>query len=102
VTKTYATFAALLNDFDLLPVCDEGKVSLDVHTDLPPGRSPGWEDLHLLLEHGVGFEKGYLGEHPEGSDRGGYVPYVVAKDGQTAYYCENEGEWYPVFSVRTA
>jgi hypothetical protein len=31
--------------------------------------------------------------HPEGSDRGGYVPYVLA-DGEEAMWCETGGEWY--------
>lgn len=44
-----------------------------------------------------GITEAYLEEHPEGSDRGGYVPTVFrytpgAKE--TAYYMELDGEWH--------
>ena len=40
----------------------------------------------------LGIEDGDLGcieEHPEGSDRGGYVPTLT----NGCYYMENDGEW---------
>jgi len=34
----------------------------------------------------------YVDEHPEGSDRGGYVPWIEM-GGQQAFYYEPDGEW---------
>lgn len=39
---------------------------------------------------------GYVDAHPEGSDRGGYVPFVAVKVGgteETLMYDEIDGEW---------
>lgn len=36
---------------------------------------------------------GYLDSHPEGSDRGGYVPWLFGSGGASVYYYEPEGEW---------
>lgn len=40
----------------------------------------------------IGFTESYVDDHPEGSDRGGYVPYLEAS-GHTFFYYENAGEW---------
>lgn len=37
---------------------------------------------------------GWLDEHPEGSDRGGYVPWLFLPDGTGIYYYEPDGEWH--------
>jgi uracil phosphoribosyltransferase len=38
--------------------------------------------------------KAYVDSHPEGSDRGGYVPYVELASGVSVYYYEGDGEWH--------
>jgi hypothetical protein len=37
--------------------------------------------------------KAYVDAHPEGSDRGGYCPFVELADGQMAFYYEPDGTW---------
>jgi hypothetical protein len=66
------------------------------------------EDLteEQLAELGVDPELGHLDEHPEGSDRGGYVPFVLSThtwklEGTDreyqyrVYFDEGAGEWFP-------
>lgn len=81
------TFADLLNLKGLVPRCREGQVTLGSRYDDA--------DVTLFRDDldKVGFLRGYLEEHPEGSDRGGYVPTVFSKDGQTAYYDETGCCW---------
>ena len=69
------------------PVENEGKVTL-VHA--PPDK----EDLTKAELAALKVSKVYLSAHPEGSDRGGYVPYVRFKDGSKIYYMELDGEWF--------
>ena len=45
----------------------------------------------VSLPEGV---KGYLDEHPDGSDRGGYVPWLYLSNGNGVYYDLTEGEWF--------
>ena len=88
------TFATLLNENNLLPTCRKGQVTL-VRTEYD-AESCCWEETQTSQEDldKVGFLEGYVEEHPEGSDRGGFVPTVYSKDGQTAYHDENAGVWY--------
>lgn len=84
------TFAELLNENELVPSCKRGKVTLQVV-------SPEDEDAYVkasaeVLER-VGFKSGYVEAHPEGSDRGGYVPTVYSRDEEVAYYDENGDGW---------
>jgi hypothetical protein len=37
--------------------------------------------------------EGFVDEHPEGSDRGGYVPWVKLPSGAGVFYYEPSGEW---------
>jgi len=79
---------AILNGLKLRPEMGDGKV-----TDLvtPDGAALGSQDLAKLgLDPS---DLGCLDEHPEGSDRGGFVPFVRRLDGATAYFMEQEGEW---------
>ena len=39
-----------------------------------------------------GITDGYIDAHPEGSDRGGYVPFVFA-DKVSSHYDETGGDW---------
>lgn len=68
--------AEFLNSNDVRPVCRKGQVTLEP-----------------LAPDELGITDGYLHEHPEGSDRGGYVPTVFTASG-SAYYDENAGEWF--------
>jgi len=38
----------------------------------------------------LGVDKGWLDEHPEGEDRGGYVPFVFAGEAKAFFH---SGEW---------
>jgi hypothetical protein len=38
----------------------------------------------------LGVDKGWLDEHPEGADRGGYVPFVFAGEAKAFF---RSGEW---------
>ena len=102
--ETLTQFVQKLNN-SYVPSVDEGKVTLRFsfkdETDTYQDREPTPEELT-----DVGFHKGYVDEHPEGSDRGGYVPYVehvetfqYTEDGKEnhyrAYHDENFGEWLP-------
>ena len=88
------TFATLLNEHNFLPSCRKGQVTL-VKTAYD-AESCCWEECGTTQEDldKVGFLEGYVEGHPEGSDRGGFVPTVYSKTGQTAYHDENAGEWY--------
>ena len=44
----------------------------------------GEEISYSLAELGV--DKGYLDEHPEGADRGGYCPFVFVGDAEAFYH----------------
>jgi len=54
-------------------------------------RGEGWvEDQDVPLPEGC---KGYVDEHPEGSDRGGYCPFVELPSGASVFYYEGDGTW---------
>lgn len=63
------------------PVCCKGQVShlTDSETEEP-----------VPLPEGV---EGYLDDHPEGSDRGGYVPFLYSGL-HRIYYYEPDGAWH--------
>lgn len=59
-----------------------------------------------LAELGVDPELGYLDDHPEGADRGGYVPFVLSTHTwklestgneyqYRVYFDQGGGEWFP-------
>ena len=87
-------FATLLNTAladkgHLVPNQDNDCVDLlVVFQENDEEREPTQEELSA-----VGFKKCRLEAHPEGSDRGGYVPTAYSVEGQTAYYDENGGGW---------
>jgi hypothetical protein len=80
--------AEYLNSNDIVPECAKGRVSLVRRDDSD-------EFIPLALEElsSIGFIEDYVEEHPEGSDRGGYVPTIHTSD-ECAYYDESAGEWY--------
>lgn len=53
--------------------------------------SHGDEEHELPLPEGW---EGYLDAHPEGSDRGGYLPTVHGPGG-SFMFSEHDGEWFP-------
>lgn len=65
-----------LNKLEAWPEPNKGKVNLEDQDGKP-----------LEVEG-----EGWLDAHPEGSDRGGYVPYWVRGE-ERAYYDETGGEW---------
>ena len=77
-------FADKLNEAGVHPSTDSGKVVGLLRDDSE------LSDEELVA---LGLDPGDLGsvcEHPEGSDRGGYVPFVGR-----VYYDENGGVWRP-------
>lgn len=53
--------------------------------------NPSEDDIDRYLRNFFGVTKIWLGGHPEGADRGGYVPYIARGDKEAYYY---EG-WMP-------
>lgn len=97
-----------LNERKLKPDAGEGKVELVTERFVPGDRLRGdrYEQDEVdcqALARELGFEHfaGFVEEHPEGSDRGGYVPTVhfyngdnpYGDDAVDAHYDENFGEW---------
>lgn len=92
--------AEQLNELEATPQTEGGKITaLVIWTsyDDEKRRQTGLsgEETELTDEQyaELGLDKNDLGcidDHPEGSDRGGYVPTL--NDG--SYYMENDGEWY--------
>ena len=64
------------------PEVDKGKVTL--YRDTPEG------EVEVPLPEGA---KGYVDAHPEGSDRGGYVPWLEVPGASPVFYYEPTGEW---------
>jgi hypothetical protein len=93
VNKTLAT---LLNENHFVPVVQKGQVTLAKTAYDAESGCYDYDESETTQEdlEKVGFLEGWLEEHPEGSDRGGYVPTVFFKNGQSSYYHENAGEWY--------
>ena len=71
---------------DCVPVVSRGKVSLVKETKLDEVEV---EEQDWPLPDGA---KAFLDQHPEGSDRGGYVPWVEVGAARVYYY-EPDGEW---------
>jgi hypothetical protein len=69
--KETMTLAEELNGANAQPNCEKGQVTVAIG------------DTQLT---------GYVGEHPEGSDRGGYVP-TVFRESESSYYDSATGEW---------
>lgn len=79
--------AGELNDVGpIWPVCSRGVVT---GFDTEDGQRIDLGDLELP---GGPLTEGYIEAHPEGSDRGGYVPTVFRGEEQ-AHYDENAGVW---------
>jgi len=78
-------FVKSLNDAGVYPMVCEGEVTLVKEDD------EGNEVEVALSEFNI--IKGYVDEHPEGSDRGGFVPWVRLNDDVEAYHMENDGCW---------
>ena len=76
--------AEYLNSNEIMPDCAKGQVYLmnDKYVPLTD------DELKSM-----GFVEGYVEAHPEGADRGGYVPTVHTAN-ECAYFDENAGEWY--------
>ena len=87
------TLADKLNELNAFPEVEGGQVKLLVWTDPPTyeqDRPATDEELKAL---GIDpSEPGYVTDHPEGSDRGGFVPFVYAGK-ESAFHSENDGEW---------
>ena len=79
--------ATALNEGNFQPDVCEGTVYLVVE-DENEERPATEEELAALK-----FDRGFVDAHPEGADRGGYVPFVHGKDGAVAMYDEGACEW---------
>ncbi len=75
------TLANRLNELGLEPHCKGGSVTLTHGYPYNPA-----EEETVAL----GIVDGSVEAHPEGADRGGYVPYVYTEDEEAYYY---DGEW---------
>jgi len=74
-----------LNDAGIVPVPSAQGGEIELET------SDG--DMATLVPlSDFGITEAYVAAHPEGSDRGGYVPTVFSPDGD-AFYSETAGEW---------
>jgi hypothetical protein len=87
-----------LEELRARPDTAEGKV---VSVDVGPGDSPEMLTLNeLAVRLGFVGADGYVDDHPEGSDRGGYVPTLFFHGAsgsgvaQNVYYDECCCEWY--------
>lgn len=86
-----------LNELLVIPECDGGKVTLERYTDTDYDETRPLNESELAELAAVGVvpdSSGHFGcvdEHPEGSDRGGYVPML--NDPEFTFYYENSGEW---------
>lgn len=81
----------ILNEQNFFPIVEEGNVTLGKYAlddeDYQTELAATDEELSEL-----GFQRAYVGAHPEGADRGGYVPTLVCETG-TFFYQEEGGEW---------
>lgn len=75
-----------LNDAGLVPQVSGGEVTLH-RVDGDYNFGPALTEAELL-EFGLTSESLLLDEHPEGADRGGYVPFAG-----DVHYREDLGEW---------
>lgn len=66
---------------DLCPVTEKGKVVALENED----------EERVPLPEGV---EGYVDQHPEGADRGGYVPVLeISETGKKVFYSDVACEW---------
>lgn len=87
-------FAEKLNEFGVQPSIDEGQV-VSLFTWSEEDDEEEQVDLTDEQEKELGIQdgfNGYLVAHPEGSDRGGYVPCI--SEPNLVYYDENAGRWW--------
>lgn len=71
-----SSLAETLNGLNCVPSVDQGNVTLQRYADDDTDyQNP--VDLSPMELQSLGFQRAYVDAHPEGSDRGGYVPYVV-------------------------
>jgi hypothetical protein len=99
--------AKQLTELNVRPETSEGRVVV-----LTSRRREDGVDYEEALDAedftrlGVDPSLGYVDEHPEGSDRGGYVPFVLCtatyalsgsdeKYNYRVYWDENANEWFP-------
>ncbi len=69
------------------PTVNKGVVTLTKVVE----KGEGWEgEEDLPLPEGC---RAYLDAHPEGSDRGGYCPFVELPSGASVFYYEGDGTW---------
>ena len=89
--RLQGSLAEKLNAIGAMPETSQGKVvTLNVMDDSRNETALTDEELNML---GIDPSNiGYIDQHPEGSDRGGNVEWVFAKDTQ-AYWMENDGKW---------
>ena len=79
--------AQLLNDAEVIPQVIGGKVTLHLLDD--EGEfGVAFENTELFEKFGLTAADLKLDEHPEGADRGGYVPFAGS-----VHYREDLGEW---------
>jgi hypothetical protein len=81
-------FAEKLNAGKFEPKVSSGAVSLVVDNPRPVGRPATAAELEA-----VGFSHGHLDDHPEGADRGGYVPFVFDTEGEAAIWDIGDYKW---------
>ena len=94
---TQDELGAKLNELRISPETAKGKVVELSSYDRTTHTSTPLENNELVALGLNPEDLGYVDEHPEGSDRGGYVPFLKATcDGVQVefYYYEPAGEWY--------
>jgi hypothetical protein len=68
----------------------------DTYPTTEKGRVTGLSRYHSGVLEEVPLPagaEGYVDAHPEGSDRGGYVPWLEVPGASPVFYYEPEGEW---------
>jgi len=84
---TSEDLAKEMNERHYSPATMRGKVTLVQNFY----KDDTWDHEEVVTNYSG---EGYLEDHPEGADRGGYVPYWERGDA-TAYYSSNE-EWVAI------
>jgi len=69
-----------------IAVIEEGKVIGFIREELKDQEVEEVEMPYSLADSGV--DKGWLDEHPEGADRGGYCPFVFAGEASAFFHDE--------------
>lgn len=83
--------ATKLNEGGFTPETDEGAVTLVTEED--QSERPATEEELADL----GFARGYVDAHPEGADRGGWVPFVHGQNGAVVTWSEGSCQWEPAY-----